>query len=70
MENYILEIKSLINSTKENSSSEDFIDTANNIIEFLQNEIENSQEEINQQVEFLVDSFGGKNCTIRQLKGE
>ncbi len=55
---------------KDDLSPEDFIEFANEAIEILQRKLEEVQEDISQKVEELVDSFGGADCTLRQLKGE
>jgi uncharacterized membrane-anchored protein YhcB (DUF1043 family) len=70
MKDYIRDITGLINNARGDYSALDFIEGANEIIAMIQKEIEEAQEEINQDVEELVDSFGGKDLTMRSLKGE
>jgi len=70
MKDYITDIETLISNARGDSSAADFIQGAQKIIGIIQKEIGEAQEEINQNVEELVDSFGGKDLTMRDLKGE
>jgi len=65
---YLQDIQSMVDNSKGDLSAEDFIELANEAIEILQKKIELVEE--SQKVEELVDSFGGADCTLRQLKGE
>lgn len=67
---YLQDVQSMTDNSKGDLSPEDFIEFVNEAIEILQRKIELAQEDINQKVEELVDSFGGTDCTLRQLKGE
>ena len=65
---YLQDIQSMVDNSKGDLSAEDFIELANEAIEILQKKIELVEE--SKKVEELVDSFGGADCTLRQLKGE
>jgi len=65
---YLQDIQSMVDNSKGDLSAEDFIELASEAIEILQKKIELVEE--SQKVEELVDSFGGADCTLRQLKGE
>ena len=67
---YLQDVQSMTDNSKGDLSPEDFIEFANEAIEILQKKLEEVQEDISQKVEELVDSFGGADCTLRQLKGE
>tara|TARA_R110000868_G_scaffold32402_5_gene117891 strand:- start:151 stop:381 length:231 start_codon:yes stop_codon:yes gene_type:complete len=67
---YLQDVQSMTDNSKGDLSPEDFIEFANEAIEILQKKLEEVQEGISQKVEELVDSFGGADCTLRQLKGE
>ena len=67
---YLQDVQSMTDNSKSDLSPEDFIEFANEAIEILQKKLEEVQEDISQKVEELVDSFGGADCTLRQLKGE
>ena len=68
--NYLQQIDTLTEQTLVKLSFEDGIDAAESAIEKIRWHIEETQEKINKRVETLVDSFGGLNCTMRDLKGE
>ena len=70
MSDYLKDIEGLTHNLKSDLEPEDFIEEAQKVIYFLNKKIEEAQEEINQKVEEIVDSFGGKNLTMRELKGE
>ena len=70
MKDTITDIKGLISNAKADYLAQDFIEGAQEIIALLRKEIEGAQERINQEVDELVDSFGGKDLTMRELKGE
>lgn len=67
---YLQDVQSMTDNSKGDLSPEDFIEFANEAIEILQKKLEEVQEDISQKFEELVDSFGGADCTLRQLKGE
>ena len=67
---YLQDVQSMTDNSKGDLSPENFIEFANEAIEILQKKLEEVQEDISQKVEELVDSFGGADCTLRQLKGE
>lgn len=48
----------------------DFIELCSDIEELISERKGDMQDLINQSVESLVDSFGGKDCTMRDLKGD
>ena len=50
--------------------AEDYIAAATTAREILGDCADDAQESINKRVEYLIDSFGGEGCTMRQLKGE
>jgi serine protease inhibitor len=68
--NYLQQIETLTEQTLSKLSFEDGIDAAESAIEKIRWHIEETQEKINKRVETLADSFGGPNCTMRDLKGE
>jgi len=68
--NYLQQIETLTEQTLSKLSFEDGIDAAESAIEKIRWHIEEMQEKINKRVETLVDSFGGLNCTMKDLKGE
>jgi hypothetical protein len=68
--NYLQQIETLTEQALSKLSFEDGIDAAELAIEKIRWHIEETQEKINKRVETLVDSFGGSNCTMRDLKGE
>lgn len=70
IKDYVSDIEGLISNARSDCSAQDFIEMAQKIVELLQEEIEEAQDEINDDVEKLVDSFGGKDCSMRELKGE
>jgi len=45
----------------------DYIDAAIDARDIIGNYIDDGQTPIN---EYVIDSFGGENCTMRELKGE
>ena len=68
--NYLQQIEALTEKIFKKLSFEDGIDAGEMAIEKIRWHIEERQEKINKRVETLVDSFGGPNCTMRDLKGE
>ena len=68
--NYLQQIETLTEQTLSKLSFEDGIDAAESATEKIRWHIEETQEKINKRVETLADSFGGPNCTMRDLKGE
>ena len=70
MSDYLKDIEGLTHNLKGDLKPEDFIEEARKVIYFLNKKIEEAQEKIEQKVEELVDSFGGKDLTMRKLKGE
>lgn len=48
----------------------DAVEVLQHAVESLQKKIEELQHSVSLKVEELVDSFGGVDCTMRQLKGE
>jgi len=47
-----------------------YIDATIDAKEIMSSYIDDAQESINKRVEYLIDSFGGEDCTMRELKGE
>ena len=47
-----------------------YIDATIDAKEIMSSYIDDAQESINKRVEYLIDSFGGEGCTMRELKGE
>lgn len=70
MSDYLKDIEGLTHNLKGDLEPEDFIEKAQKAIRIILKSIEEAQEEVDQKVEELVDSFGGKNLTMRELKGE
>lgn len=76
--NYLQQIETLTEQTLAKLSFEDGIDAGESAIEKIKWHIEETQEKIDDRrnmahskyKETLVDSFGGSNCTMRDLKGE
>ena len=67
----LTDIKNLITEERfDLDDPADFIDFCNEIIAFAVEERNTEQSKINANVERLIDSFGGANCTMRSLKGE
>jgi len=66
----LTDIKNLIDQEFDDLEPEDFLDFFNEIKEAGQKLADLAQNKINQRVEYLVDSFGGDDCTMRSLKGE
>ena len=49
----------------------DYIDAAIDVREIIGDYIDNAQDSMNKPFkEYLIDSFGGEDCTMRDLKGE
>lgn len=70
IKDFLSEIEIMAYNTKGDNSPEDVVDALNEAIEILNKYKEEAQNNIYDQVEELIDSFGGKDCTMRQLKGE
>ena len=70
MSDYLTDIEALTFNLKGDLKLENFIEESQKAIQIISSKIFEAQEEINKKVECLVDSFGGKDCTMRQLKGE
>jgi hypothetical protein len=70
MSDYLKDIEVLTHNLKGDLEPEDFIEEAHKAIQIIFKSIEEAQEKIEQKVEELVDSFGGKDLTMRELKGE
>ena len=68
--NYLEQIDTLTEQTLLKLSFEDGIDAAESAIQNIRWHIEETQEKICKCVETMRDSFGGPNCTMRDLKGE
>jgi hypothetical protein len=47
-----------------------YIDATIDVKEIMSSYIDDAQESINKRLEYLIDSFGGEGCTMRELKGE
>jgi hypothetical protein len=50
--------------------AEDYITASSTAREILGDYADDAQGSINKRVEYLIDSFGGEGCTMRELKGE
>ena len=70
IKDFLSEIEIMAYNTKGDNSPEDVVDAFNEAIKILNKYKEKAQNNIYDQVEELVDSFGGRDCTMRQLKGE
>lgn len=68
--NYLQQIEILTEQAFSKLSFEDGIDAGESAIEKIKWHIEETQEKIIKHVETMTDSFGGPNCTMRDLKGE
>lgn len=64
------DLSNMLSENKSDMDAVDFIELCTELYELINKLREQAQEEINQSVEQLVDSFGGKNCTMRDLKGD
>lgn len=68
---FIKQFQELNDKFYNSSLAEDYIDSANSAREILGNYIEDAQESIDMpRRQYLIDTFGGENCTMRDLKGE
>lgn len=70
MTDYLHDIEALTSNLRGDLKPEDFIEEANKAIQIIQKHILESTNQIVERVEKLADSFGGKECTLRELKGE
>lgn len=64
------DLSNMLSEDKSDMDTVDFIELCTELHELITKLRDQAQEEINQSVEELVDSFGGENCTMRDLKGE
>lgn len=64
------DLSNMLSENKADMDAVDFIELCTELYELINKLREQAQEEINQSVEQLVDSFGGENCTMRDLKGD
>jgi hypothetical protein len=70
MSDYLADIEALTFNLKGDLELENFIEESQKAIQIINSKIFEAQEEINQKVEYFIDSFGDENCTMRQLKSE
>lgn len=70
LNDFITEIDALAHNAKGDHAAEDFIEAANKAIQIIEGYKQQAQDNIINNIESLVDSFGGKDCTMRELKGE
>lgn len=70
MKDYLHDIEALTFNLKGDLKPEDFIEEANKAIQIIQKKIFEANDKIISSVEKLKDSFGGEECTLRDLKGE
>lgn len=70
IKDFLRDIDALAHNTYGDSSVEDFVEAADKAIAIINIYKAKAQDQIVDNVERLIDSFGGKDCTMRQLKGE
>lgn len=65
------DLKSMLNENfTDTSPADEFIELCCALEDLIAEKKEAMQDLINTEVEYLIDSFGGKDCTMRDLKGE
>jgi len=67
-----IDLKNMLEEEFDSSknSASDFIELCSSLEELISEKKEAMQDLINSEVESLVDSFGGEDCTMRDLKGD
>lgn len=65
------DLESMLNDNfTDTSPADEFIELCCELETLIAEKKEAMQDLINTEVEYLIDSFGGKDCTMRDLKGE
>lgn len=67
---YLLDVESMTDNLIGDLDEAEAIETINKLIEKLSGVSEKLQEKICEKAECFIDSFGGSDCTMRELKGE